>query len=371
MNFEERYGRVDRLLHDFAFAAGQAQHAMADVEEILYRDTLEGISLEDPVFVTALPRSGTTVLLQLLADSGQFASHTYRDMPFVLCPMLWSRFSSRFAAGEESMERAHGDGLEVSADSPEAFEEMIWKHFWTERYREDRVLPWGPETEQNAEFDAFLEAHMKKVVALRRQGPEDRRRYVSKNNLNISRLAAPPKPLRTGTVLVPFREPVQQAASMLRQHRRFLRLHEEDDFVRRYMEAIGHHEFGKGLKPVDFGGWLDEVGWRGWEAEEPPPAADPEGLEFWVRYWVVAYRRVLDEAGDRVSLLSYARLTGEPEEALAGVARVLGDDGAELSSMSDRLRPPRTHEVDLSGVDDGVLREARALHGELDAASAI
>lgn len=375
MNVEDRYGRVDRLLHDFAFSAGQAQHAMADVEEILYRDTLEEISPEDPVFVTALPRSGTTILLQLLADSGRFASHTYRDMPFVLCPMLWSRFSSRFAAGEEAMERAHGDGLQVSADSPEAFEEMVWKHFWPDRYRPDRILPWGPETEENAEFDAFLDAHMRKVIALRRDGSEDDRRYVSKNNLNISRLAAPPRPLRRGTALVPFREPVQQAASMLRQHRRFLDIHEDDDFVRRYMEAIGHHEFGRGLRPVDFGGWLDGAGWRGWDAEEPPPAADPEGLEFWVRYWVVAYRHVLEaldgDGGAEVRLVSYARLTGEPEESLGSLAGALDVSAGRLTSMADRLRPPRTHDVDPSGVADGVLDEARGLHGELNAVSAI
>lgn len=365
MNFEDRYGRVDRLLHDFAFSAGQAQHAMADVEEILYRDTLQDVAVEDPVFITALPRSGTTILLQLLADSGRFASHTYRDMPFVLCPMLWSRFSSRFASGEEAMERAHGDGLEVSADSPEAFEEMIWKHFWPDRYGADRIYPWTRETEQNAEFDAFLEAHMKKVIVLRRDGPDDGRRYVSKNNLNISRLAAPPRPLRRGTILVPFREPVQHAASMLRQHRRFLSLHEEDDFVRRYMEAIGHHEFGKGLRPVDFGGWLDEIGWEGWDADSPPPPADPERLEFWIRYWVTVYRDVLDRAAERVSLLSYARLTGEPEEALARVAGAVGVPASTLTSMAGRLRPPRSHEVDLAAVDDGVLEEARGLHGEL------
>lgn len=371
MNFEDRYGRVDRLLHDFAFGAGRAQHAMAEVEEILYRDTLDEVELDAPVFVTALPRSGTTILLQLLADSGLFASHTYRDMPFVLCPMLWSRFSSRFAAGEEAMERAHGDGLEVSADSPEAFEEMIWKHFWPDRYRSDRILPWTPEAERDAEFDAFLEAHMRKVIALRRDGPGDERRYVSKNNLNIARLAAPPRPLRRGTILVPFREPVQQAASMLRQHRRFLGIHDEDDFVRRYMEAIGHHEFGKGLRPVDFGGWLDGAGWEGLDAADPPAAADPEGLEFWVRYWVAAYRDILERAASRVSLLPYARLTGEPEETLGRLAGVLDVPAGELASMAGRLRPPRTHDVDLSGVADGVLEEARALHRELEGAAGV
>jgi len=95
------------------------------------------------------------------------------------------------------------------------------------------------------------------MIALRTEEGEEKsagRRYLSKNNLNIARLAALPEPLQEGTILVPFRDPVQQAVSVHRQHERLLEIHEEDDFVREYMEAIGHHEFGKGLKPVNFGG---------------------------------------------------------------------------------------------------------------------
>ena len=90
------------------------------------------------------------------------------------------------------------------------------------------------------------------MIALRtEEGNEEKtegRRYLSNNNLNIARLAVLPGPLQEGMMLVPFRDPVQQAASMHRQHERFLQIHEEDDFVREYMEAIGHHEFGKGLE---------------------------------------------------------------------------------------------------------------------------
>ena len=111
------------------------------------------------------------------------------------------------------------------------------------------------------------------MIAARRDGETGHQaetlRYLSKNNLNIARLAAPPESLRRGTILVPFRDPVQQAASMLRQHEWFLEIHEEDDFVREYMETIGHHEFGKGLKLIDFNGWLDGC------------SSNPEGLEFW------------------------------------------------------------------------------------------
>ncbi len=91
MTFEDRYGWLDRLLHRTAFRAGTAQHALSDVENILYRDTLSSISVDDPVFITALPRSGTTIVLRLLWNTGRFASHTYQDMPGPLHPALVGR----------------------------------------------------------------------------------------------------------------------------------------------------------------------------------------------------------------------------------------------------------------------------------------
>lgn len=58
MNFEDRYGTFDRLLYRIAFRAGTAQRALADVEEMLYGDTLDDIKVGTPVFITALPRPG-------------------------------------------------------------------------------------------------------------------------------------------------------------------------------------------------------------------------------------------------------------------------------------------------------------------------
>ena len=36
----------------------------------------------------------------------------------------------------ELKERAHGDGIKVSTESPEAFEEVFWKTFSDEEYEE-------------------------------------------------------------------------------------------------------------------------------------------------------------------------------------------------------------------------------------------
>jgi len=352
MTFDDRYGWLDRLLHRTAFRAGTAQHALADVEEMLYEDQLADASVDHPVFITALPRSGTTILLRLLWGSGHFASHTYQDMPFVLCPLLWHQYTGQFAVEETTRERAHGDGLEVSETSPEAFEEMIWKHFWPDHYHADHIRPWTSD-DHNGEFNSFFESHMRKVIAVRQEEASGRRRYVSKNNLNIARLAAPPPPMRDGTVLVPFREPMQQAASMLRQHERFLEIHEEDDFVREYMEAIGHHEFGKGLRPVNFGDWLSD-------------APSPKDLAFWVRYWVAAYRHVLNHAGGSTLLVPYAQLTEAPGATLLRLAHAVDVPEAALVDQSDRLEPPRTHEVDEAALPASLRREARKLYERLN-----
>lgn len=357
MSVQEGYGVANRLLHRFAFRAGFVQESLADIENVVFRRTIRSIPVEDPVFITALPRSGTTILLEILVETGVFASHTYEDMPFVLCPMIWSRFSRWFSVDVPPRERDHGDGLQIWNRSPEAFEEMVWKRFWPRHYGADRIRPWAP-TERDGIFESFLETHMRKVIAVRQRGARARVWYISKNNLNIARLAALPAPLRRGTILVPFRDPVQHAASMLHQHQRFLQLHEEDPFAREYMEAIGHHEFGVALRPVDFGGWLDE-------------APDPETLEFWLRYWLATYRFVLDHLGPPVHLVSYAHLTGQPAKALADLADLLDRAGVDLRSSAARLHPPRRHETETDGVEPSILRQASDLYDQLERSASI
>ena len=118
MAFENRYSSIDRLLHKFAFSTRKAQIGLADLEDVMFRHRLARHELDRPLFITALPRAGTTLLLELCVASGTFASHTYRQMPFVLIPMLWNRFSEGFRRSDMPRERAHGDGMLVSVDSP-------------------------------------------------------------------------------------------------------------------------------------------------------------------------------------------------------------------------------------------------------------
>lgn len=351
MSFDNRYSPLDRLLHRIAFRVRPAQEALADIEELLYRNRLAGVAPRAPVTISGLPRSGTTVLLDLLVGSGRFASHTYRDTPFVLCPMLWNRFARAFQVSDAPRERAHGDGLVVSLDSAEAFEEIIWKHFFPKHYLADRILPWG-RGEANTDFDEFYSRHIRKIIALRSsEGPPDMR-YVSKNNATIARLRAQPSALRAGVVVVPFREPLQHAASMLAQHRRFARLHAVDPFAAEYMSDLGHHEFGETHRPIDFDRWSGS-------------APDTNTLDYWLMYWMAAYRSVLGSLEENVLVLSYEALTRTPSRVLAWLGSSIGEDPGVFRDLAPGVRSPREHTVEKL-LDPTLWEAAQAVYETLE-----
>ena len=105
MKYENRYSLPDRLLHSLAFGSQNLQLELTGLEDRMFARQLEGLELQRPVFIAGLPRSGTTLLLNALGQSGVFASHRYSDMPFVLLPLLWNRFARHFSRADEVRER--------------------------------------------------------------------------------------------------------------------------------------------------------------------------------------------------------------------------------------------------------------------------
>ena len=80
---------------------------------------------DNHVFISGLARSGTTIVMRRFYETNYFRSLTYRDMPFVLMPKIWRKVIGPFQQQGISRERAHGDGIKVTVDSPEAFEEVF------------------------------------------------------------------------------------------------------------------------------------------------------------------------------------------------------------------------------------------------------
>ena len=356
MPFQDRYSKLDRLLHHWAFSAIEIQKALADVEARLYARHLDGIEIDRPVFITALPRAGTTLLLETLGSLATFATHTYRNMPFLLIPLLWNALSRRFRAPAAVVERAHGDGMTIGFDSPEAFEEVVWRAFWPEKYLDDRIALWTATDEDgHREFGPFIKSHLAKMIALRTEKKPTAVRYLSKNNANISRIPKIIQLFPNAIILVPFRNPLDHAAALLRQHLNFLKIHAAEPFTRRYMADIGHFDLGANLRPIDFGHWLSR------EDAKPTHTAD-----FWLNYWCAAYAHILAQPHPNLLLVSYDALCANPGPILRRVGDAIGmDKPTELVALGGRFRRSTRYAAAALNIEQGLLGTASALHREL------
>lgn len=289
--------------------------------------------------------------MRRLHASGAFRSLTYRDMPFVLAPGLWRRMAGR-EKRRAACERAHGDGVAVSVDSPEGLEEVFWRVFCGRDYiHATHLSPHAPSQE-------VIQAYRAYVAALLSTRPPEgvAPRYLSKNNNNILRLPAILAAFPDATVLVPFREPLAHAESLRRQHLRFCDLQARDRFAERYMDWLAHHEFGHGHRPF----WFD--------AAAPFAASHRNAatLDYWLELWCRTYEWLLGQRGDRIVLVSYDRLCAEP-----GLWRRVADlveapppsDGTEELERRSRSGP--------GSADTALAHRAQTIHASLLARSPI
>ena len=224
------YSRLDQALHTIALNFQAVKSTSFDIERSLARANTESVAQQPHVFVTGLARAGTSILLRIIHQTGNFVSQTYRDMPFVLAPQLWKKLSRGSRKPKVSKERAHGDGLMVDFDSVEAFEEVFWLTFAGQLYINDDHLRAHPVDEELAAlFKEFV------AVVIAAHGGEGSTRYLSKNNNNVLRLAGLARAFPASRVIVPFRTPLQHAHSLLRQHKNFCEAQDADPFIRKYM----------------------------------------------------------------------------------------------------------------------------------------
>lgn len=359
MSFSSSYSRVERFLHYFAFSTPLVQRVMADLEGDLFKRELQSVVSRDEVFVTGLPRSGTTLVLELLFSSGEFRTFTYRNMPFILAPLLWDRLSRSFQKSATSVERAHGDGMEISFDSPEAFEEVIWLSYLRDRIVEESTLSTLTADSVSEEFATAMRETIRKVLAIADPTvqPVPSPRYLSKNNANLSRIDALNRMFPTSTILVLFRTPSAHIGSLKSQHERFLVEHEGDAFSRNYMKWIGHYEFGENFKPINFSGWLDK--------EKAPFQVDES---FWLRYWIEAYSHVLRHKARNVHFIDFDKLLSDGAATLGRIADVTGlSERAVFAGAAQKLRSPTTVPVESNACPQESWAAASEVHEQLKA----
>jgi len=308
------YGRFDRFLHRMALGFRPLAELSFDLDQNRARPDRAAVAQGAHVFVAGLARAGTTILMRRIWGSGAFASLTYRNMPFVLAPNLWGALAGRKGGGE-ARERAHGDGILVSVDSPESLDEVFWRIQDGEAYiRPDHLVPHTPDAEVGAAFVGYIGAILK-------ADPERRTRYLSKNNNNLLRIPALRRLLPQALILVPVRDPLSHANSLLKQHRNFVEQQGRDGFVRSYMTWLGHHEFGLDHRPFR----LDP------EGAARLAGHDPMTLAYWVEVWRQVYGWLEAERARDVTFVPYEDLCRDPAiwERVAGLCGI--DPGAETT----------------------------------------
>ncbi len=326
----DQYSFGAKILHRLVLGTPILPEMLHDVEKTLYLKTAPDPAKKQHLFVAGLARAGTTVLMREIYGSGQFGSLTYDDMPFVLAPNLWSRLAG--ARKIEPHERAHGDGIKIDGQSPEALEEVFWRiHDGPSYLRPDRILPHRPDAMLLEDYDAYVR------LVLRRT---EKTRYLCKNNNNIVRIHALSSYFPDALILIPFRNPLDHAASLLRQHRRFSGT---DSFTTAYMRWLGHHEFGDGHRPFDFG---------------TVPDHDPDEIDYWLALWIQVYNHLAKIDRPNVRFVCFERLLEDPTywERLAAVIGIPPGPLKEISA-----RQPR----DLPKANAALLDEAQVLYKTL------
>lgn len=333
------YSGADKLLHRIALGSPALLEATFDIERATHRRRIAETPIRQPVFIAGLARAGTSILTRLLHQGGGFAAPSYRDLPFPLAPNGWAKLGGKRHV--EASERGHGDGLTHDLDSPEAIEEVFWRALEGNRYlRRDGLAPMEPRAETLANFRDYV-----RLVLLRNGGA----RYLSKNNNNILRLEGLAISFPDAFLIHPFRDPLQQALSLLSQHRRAIALAEEDPFRRRFMTWLGHHEFGADQRPFLFDG-------------APGRDEDATRVDYWLRLWDSVHRALLSappRVRERQFFLDYDALCTAPRTYGSRLAATIE---APIDSAALRTSAPRHGEV-----DPGLLARAAETHARLQA----
>lgn len=342
---------------------------LGSLETRLLDSALSDVRIDRPIYVTGLARSGTTILLETLARHPDVATHRYRDFPLLFTPYLWNRWLDLVPRPpEQPAERSHGDGIAVTSESPEAFEEPLWMAFFAGQHDPSASAVLDHRT-RNPAFEGFYRDHIRKLLAVR-----GGRRYVAKGNYNVTRIAYLAKLFPDARFVIPVRDPVWHVASLMKQHRLFLAGQRDNPRAVRHLRRVGHFEFGLDRLPINTGdnpATAEIV--QLWQAGEE--------VRGWSRFWATLHRHIADLIDGDASLraairiVRYEDLCAQPRAALAEMLTHAGLPASPgyLSDAAKRFHQPtyyrpRFNAGELSVIVDETAEVARRFGYDADRA---
>ena len=328
-----KIGAVDCLLLRLAESAGGVLHTLGNLETEWLRRRLHDVTIESPVFIAGLARSGTTILLEELSKVPGFGTHRYRDFPFVMTPWIWNRFLDRFQTAQPGRERPHQDGIRITPESPEAYEEPIWQHFFPDVH-DPRKLHRLTSARRHRDFDAFFADHIRKLLLVRRA-----RRYLSKGNYNVARIEYLATLFPDARFIVPIRHPFAHVRSLMRQHALFCDYARRDPRVARWLAAAGHYEFGPQRIPIRIESDSGDGIQAEWDAGHEAAGYARQWAEIY--RFVDALRSGPQSLANRILLVRHEDLCAQPFEVMQRILRHISIDPGLLETLPlDHIAAP-------------------------------
>ncbi len=270
----QNYNFLQKILHHVVLGNKFIKKTLFDIEKLLFLKKNDNFRSEKHIFITSLPRSGTTILLEFIYKTEQFASLTYSDMPFIMAPNLFSKLVRN--KNILPKERMHKDGIQYDLKSSEAFDEVFFQTYDDEDCLEN--------------LDNFVSLVLKRYK---------KNRYLSKNNYNFKRIRLINTIFPNAIILIIYRDPLQQAYSLLKTHIHFCNMQKKEKFVLDYMNFLGHKEFGLNYNARNL----------------PLNYTDPLSANHWLEQWYLFYKDIVEniEKEKNVVLISYDELCKTPD----------------------------------------------------------
>jgi len=317
-------------------------------ETAMLAEALQTIQIRQPVYVTSLARSGSTLLLEILNRHPDLNAHCYRDYPMLFTPYLWNRYLARTPqSNTRAVERTHGDGIFITPVSPEAFEEILWMAFFPGLH-DPRIPSVLDARTAHPDFETFYKDHIRKLLLIR-----GGQRYLAKGNYNITRLGYLLKIFEDVRFVVPVREPIWHIASLIRQHRRFCAGQQAHPRALPHLQRVGHFEFGLDRRPINTGdtervAHITELWNHGAE------------VEGWAHYWAYIHDHLADRlAADQqlqsaVMLIRYENFCQTARESVGALFDHCGltIDETLLDELAATIRLPALKRPAMFSNDD-------------------
>jgi hypothetical protein len=336
-----------RLLATWMKGDPEAWIALGNLETRFIQKSLKPIV--KPLYITGMARAGTTILTEAVALHPLLATHTYRDFPCLFTPYFWNRLLRTFdwiPSKSKPVERAHQDGIMVTAHSPEAMEEMLWTAFFSYLHDQTRSNLLTAKTQHPA-FSIFYSDHIRKLLLARK-----RKRYAAKANYNLTRIPYLLTFLPDARFVIVVRHPLQHVWSSYRKDSFFKQEQDKKPATLTHMDQVGHYEFGKHRTLIHTG---DNAAMASIQA-----CFDAgDDLRGWARYWAMLHRFIADSCSTlpQVHVVRHEDLCAQPEKSMQAIFEHadLGFDDGLLKRTGRIFRSENTSEIPLP--QQAIIRE--------------